>query len=200
MNIGSIINNAMYNSGVKSTSKKSSSKTRMDVDEVLTAENINKMKQLAYRDGVRGERSQEKIMFLHQCREKVAPDRKKLYAEAEAKASGNVKNVRYERPHELWEYLLEIVDKLDEGSVKGQYSSSDDYVFMEVFDEKGELCGRYDSNTGWHIQYTSAEKTVMNVLTSVYHETFLETYREYHGKSNNTAAYMGSNSQLDVRA
>ncbi|MCH5349327.1 MAG: hypothetical protein J1E40_08385 [Oscillospiraceae bacterium] len=196
MNIGSIINNALYNSGVKSTSKKSSSKTRMDVDEVLTVENINKMKQLAYRDGVRGERSQEKIMFMHQCRKKVAPDRKKLFAEAEAKASSNVKKLRYERPHEDWEYLLGIVDKLDEGSVKGQYWS-DGYACMDVFDEKGELCGRFASQGGWHIEYTSAEQTVMNVLTSVYHETFLETYREFHGKNGNSASHYGS--KLDVK-
>ena len=200
MNIGSIINNALYNSGVKSTSKKSSSKTRMSVDDVLNGKNINKMKQLAIRDGIKGERSQEKIMFLHQCREKVAPDRKKLLAEAKAKASMNTQKLKYERPHEAWEYLFEIVDKLDEGSVKGKYSSSDDYVFLEIFDENGELCGRFSSNTGWHTEYTSAEETVMNVLSSVYHETFLETYREYHGKSNNTAAYMGSNSQLDIKA
>ena len=200
MNISSIINNALYNSGVKSTSKKSSSKARMSVDDVLNEKNINKMKQFAIRDGIKGERSQEKIIFLHQCREKVAPDRKKLYAEAEAKASTNVKKVKNDRPHEAWEYILDIVDKLDEGSVKGQYSSSDDYVSLDVFDENGELCGRFDSNSGWHIKYTSAEQTVMNVLTSVYHETFLETYREYHGKSNNTAAYVESNSQLDVKA
>ena len=200
MNIGSIINNALYNSGVKSTSKKSSSKTRMNVDDVLNEKNINKMKQLAIRDGIKGERSQEKIMFMHQCREKVAPDRKKLLAEAKAKASMNTQKLKYERPHEAWEYLFEIVDKLDEGSVKGKYSSSDDYVFLEIFDENGELCGRFSSNTGWHTEYTSAEETVMNVLSSVYHETFLETYREYHGKSNNTAAYEVSNSKLDVKA
>lgn len=200
MNIASIINNALYNSGVKSTSKKSSSKTRMSVDEVLNEKNINKMKQLAIRDGIKGERSQEKIMFLHQCREKVAPDRKRLFTEAEAKASMNVKKVKNDRPHEAWEYLFDIVDKLDEGSVKGQYSSYDDYVFLEIFDENGELCGRFSSNTGWHTEYTSAEETVMNVLTSVYHETFLETYREYHGKGNNNAAYVGSDSRLDIKA
>ena len=198
MNIGSIINNALYHSGVKPTGKKSSQKERMDVDEVLTVKTINKMKQLATEDAIKGERGHAATIFKHQIREKVAPDRKKIFAEAEVNASRNVQKVKNERSHELWEYLLELTDKLDECSVKGQYGS-DGHVFMEVLDEKGALCGRYSSNSGWHIIHTPDEEAVMNVLGSVYNNTFLAVYRAVHGKSRNAAANAELNSQLDVR-
>ena len=199
MNIASIVNNALYNSGIKPTGKKSSSKERMAVDEVLTVKNINKMKQFAAQDAIKGERGYAATIFKHQIREQVAPDRKKIFAEAEANVPRNVQKVKSERPHELWEYLLEITDKLDECSVKGQYGS-DGHVFMEVLDEKGDLCGVFSSNSGWHIVHTPAEETVMNFLGKVYNDTFMNVYRDVHGKSKNTAAYSESNSQLDVRA
>ena len=199
MNIGSIVNNALYHSGVKPTSKKSSSKERMTVDEVLTPKNINKMKQLATEDALKGKRGHKMIMFTQECREKVAPDRKKIFAEAEANASRNIQKVKSEKHHELWEYLLELTDRIDDGSVNGQYCS-DGHVFMEVYDEKGEMCGRFGSQSGWQIVHTPTEEAVMNVLGAVYNETFISVYNSVHGKSKNAAAYAESNSQLDVKA
>ena len=188
MNIGSIVNNALYHSGVKPTSKKSSSKERMTVDEVLTPKNINKMKQLATEDALKGKRGHKMIMFTQECREKVAPDRKKIFAEAEANASRNIQKVKSEKHHELWEYLLELTDRIDDGSVNGQYCS-DGHVFMEVYDEKGEMCGRFGSQSGWQIVHTPTEEAVMNVLGAVYNETFISVYNSVHGKSKNAAAY-----------
>ena len=199
MNIGSIVNNALYHSGVKPTSKKSSSKERMTVDEVLTPKTINKMKQLATKDAIKGKRGHKMIMFTQECREKVAPDRKKIFAEAEANASRNIQKVKSEKHHELWEYLLELTDRIDDGSVNGQYCS-DGHVFMEVYDEKGEMCGRFGSQSGWQIVHTPTEEAVMNVLGAVYNETFISVYNSVHGKSKNAAAYAESNPQLDVKA
>ena len=199
MNIISAINNTLYNSGVKPSSKKASAKERMEVDEVLTPKTIIKMKQLAAEDAVKGKRGHAATKFKHQIREMVAPDRKKLFAEAEANASRNVQKVKNERPHELWEYLLELTDRLDDCSVKGQYGS-DGHVFMGVFDEKRNLCGRFSSNSGWHIIHTPDEETVMNVLGKVYNDTFMEVYRNVQGKSRNAAEYAEAGSHLDVRA
>ena len=102
MNIVSAVNNVLYNSGVKPAGKKSSSKERMTVDEVLNVKTINKMKQLATEDAIKGKRGHKMIMFTQECREKVAPDRKKIFAEAEANASRNVQKVKSEKHHELW--------------------------------------------------------------------------------------------------
>ena len=200
MNLGPIINNALYKSGIKPTGTKYSSKTgRMSADDVLNEKTIDKMKELATNDAVKGVRGHAATIFKHQIREKAAPDRRRLFAKAEANASREVRKAKHERSHELWEYLLDITDKLDEGSVKGQYGS-DEYVFMEVFDENGDICGRYDSNSGWHIKYTPDEETVMNVLGTVYNETFLAVYREYHGKNNDAPDHTEAVSQLDVKA
>ena len=71
---------------------------------------------------------------------------------------------------------------------------------MEVLDEKGDLCGRFGSQSGWHIVHTPDEEAVMNVLGAVYNETFIGVYNSVHGKRKNAAAYVGSNSGLDVKA
>lgn len=198
MNISSVINNAAYNSGVSSTGKKASSKGKKSIEEVLDVKTIEKMRQFAAKDAVKGERGHAATIFKHHIREKVAPDRKKIFAEAEANAPREVRKTKGERPHELWEYLLGIVDKLDEDLA--EFQGSDESVYLEAFDEKGNLCGRYSSNSGWHIVHTPDEEKIMNILGKIYNDTFMEVYRATHGNGDDTAAYAGSDSQLDVRA
>ena len=197
MGSGLVTNNILYNSGVKFAGKKSSSKKRMDTDEVLTVKNINKMKQLAVQDAVKGERSHAAAMFKHHIREKVAPDRKRIFAEAEKNAPKEFKKAKDERPHELWEYLLGIADEPEDSPVNGKYCS--DCGCIEALDEKGNVCGRYSSGSGWQIVYTPEEEKIMNFLGKVYNDTFMEVYRAAHGKSNNSADYSGAMSLLDVR-
>ena len=171
------------------TSKKQS------VDEVVTDESLNKIRQIAYRDAQRGKRcSAEYVTYLHECREKVAPDRMKIFAEAESKINKEFEK-NPERSKTLWDYLLEhLGEPNDDCTVKGKYNA-DGWVNMTAYDENGEVIGTYDSRTGWTAEWSSAENSCMNLMCAEYDIA----YREFRqSMKNGSAVTFENNSKLNI--
>ena len=196
MNLSLNLNKIGYSSTAKASGKKSAKKK--DISEGLNEKSIKKMEQLAYRDAVNGKQSHEATVFMHQCREKVAPDREKIFVNAQKGMSAKIE--RFKDPDNIWVYLLDIDEKIDGGSYKGNYTRTDDHTFIEAFDESGEKVGIYDSHYGWRTTWNSSERQVMAALANVYNETFREVYKEVH--RNNSKPELPSEIQagLDIRA
>ena len=199
INLTSIGFKSPYNSNIKASG--TSKKGKKDISDAVNEKSIEKVKQLATQDAIRGKRGKEASIYINECREKVAPDRKKIFSEIQAKASTSIKKYKKpERPHDVWEYLLDIADKTDEYSFKGHHSTANGHTFIRAFDENGENIGVYDSNNGWTVRYTSLEKQTMETLSRIYNETYKSVGRKLHSKNNNYAASIQSESRLDVTA
>ena len=190
---------SLYYSGVSFSG--TSKKGKKDISDAVNEKSIEKVKQLATQDAIRGKRGIEATFYVNECREKVAPDRKKIFRETEAKMSRSVEKYKKpDRPHDVWEYLLDIVDKTEEGSFKGEYSTVDGHTFIRAYDENGEEIGTYDSKWGWDITYTKLENQAMAALNKIYNDTFREVYHETHCKKSSNTASFRSESRLDVMA
>ena len=194
MNLYFNTNKIGYSQNSKIPDKKSVKKK--DVSEVLNDENIEKMRQIAYDDAIKGKQSHKATMFTNQCREKVAPDRKKIFINAEKGMSGEIDKFR--KPENIWLYLLETDGHFDGGSFKGNYTRADNHTFIDAFDENGERVGIYDSNYGWRVKQTSAEKQVMAELSMVYNETFISVYRAVHRSKSTSDVPLETKSTLDI--
>lgn len=189
----------LYYSGVSFSG--TSKKGKKDISYAVNEKSIEKVKQLATQDAIRGKRGMEATFYINECREKVAPDRKKIFSEIQAKASTSIKKYKKpERPHDVWEYLLDIVDKTEEYSFKGHHSTANGHTFIRAFDENGENIGVYDSNSSWSVRYTNLENQTMEILSRIYNETYKSVGRELHSKNNNYAASFQSESRLNVTA
>lgn len=190
---------SLYYSGVSFSG--ASKKGKKDISDAVNEKSIEKVKQLATQDAIRGKRGMEATFYVNECREKVAPDRKKIFRETEAKMSRAVEKYKMpDRPHDVWEYLLDIVDKTEEGSFKGEYSTVDGHTFIRAYDENGEEIGTYDSKWGWSVRYTNLENQTMEILSRIYNETYKSVGRELHSKNKNYTAPVQSESRLDVMA
>ncbi|MCM1330569.1 MAG: hypothetical protein NC253_14155 [Ruminococcus sp.] len=189
-----ITNKIGFNSAVKTSAKKSAEKK--GVSDVLTEENIDKMRQIAYDDAVKGKRGNKATVFMHQCREQVAPDRRNIFLKAEKGMSSEIGKIKNER--NIWVYLLDADGRFEGGSYKGNYTRTDNHTFIEAYDERGEKVGIYDSKYGWTATHTSAEKQVMSTLAGVYNETFNSVYKELY--RNNSAVPEETNSKFNAKA
>ncbi|MBD5140389.1 MAG: hypothetical protein HDT25_03100 [Ruminococcus sp.] len=196
MNLSLNLNKIGYSSTAKASGKKSAKKK--DISEGLNEKNLQKIEQLAYRDALKGERSYEATSFMHQCREKVAPDRKVIFAKAQKGMSAEIE--RFKDPTNIWVYLLDVDEKFDGGSFKGNYTRTDNHVFMRAYDENGEEVGIYDSKYGWSTTWTSAENQVWEALVNVYNSTFNEVYREVHRNKSKPELPSEIQAGLDIRA
>ena len=194
MNLYFNTNKIGYSQNSKISNKKSAKKK--DVSEVLNDKNIEKMRQLAYNDAIKGKRGSEAMIFRNQCREKVAPDRKMIFANAEKGMTAEIDKLR--TPENIWIYLLEPEGHFDGGSFKGNYTRTDNHTFIEAFDENGEKVGTYDSNYGWSTNHTSAERQVMSTLASVYNETFNSVYKAVHKSKKPSDVPLETKSNLDI--
>lgn len=196
MNLSLNLNKIGYSSNAKVSGKKSAKKK--DISEGLNEKTLEKMEQLAYRDAVKGKRSHEAASFMHQCREKVAPDRKVIFAKAQQGMSAEIE--RFKDPANIWVYLLDVDGKFDGGSYKGNYTRTDGHTFIEAYDESGEKVGIYDSKYGWKTTWNSAEKQVMATLAGVYNETFNKVYKEVHGNKSKPDVSTEIQTNLNIRA
>ncbi|MDE7288713.1 MAG: hypothetical protein K2N71_04300 [Oscillospiraceae bacterium] len=196
MNLSLNLNKIGYSSAVKALGKKSAKKK--DISEGLNEKSIKKMEQLAYSDAIKGKRSHEAAIFMNQCREKVAPDREKIFVNAQKGMSAEIE--RFKDPTNIWVYLLDVDEKFDGGSYKGNYTRTGNHIFIDAYDESGEKVGIYDSNYGWRIKHTSAEKQVMAALANVYNETFNKVYKEVHRNKSKPEIPSEIQANLDVRA
>lgn len=194
MNLYFNTNKIGYSQNSKISDKKSVKKK--DVSEVLSDENIEKMRQIAYNDAIKGKRSSEAAIFMNQCREKVAPDRKMIFANAEKGMSAEI--YKFKTPENIWIYLLETDGHFDGGSFKGNYTRTGNHTFIDAFDENGEKVGIYDSNYGWRTNHTSAEKQVMSTLAGVYNETFNSVYKAVHKSKNTSDVLSETKSTLNI--
>ena len=192
MNLYFNTNKVGYSQNSKISNKKSVKKK--DISEVLNDENIEKIRQLAYRDAINGERSKESTSFLHKCRQEVAPDRKKIFVNAEKGMSAEID--KYKEMN-IWLYLLEADGHFDGGSFSGVRDKSG-HVFMRAYDENGEEVGIYDSKYGWTTTWTSAENQVWEELVDVYNTTYNSVYKATHRSKNTSDVPLETKSTLDI--
>lgn len=185
-----------YNPNAKISNKKTTQKKH--IGDVLNDDNIEKMRKIAYNDAIKGKRSSEAAIFMNQCREKVAPNREIIFANAEKGMSVEID--KFKNPTNIWVYLLETDGHFDGGSFKGNYTRTGNHTFIEAFDESGERVGIYSSTYGWRIKQTSTEKKVMATLAGVYNETFNSVYRATHKSKNTSDVPVETMSNLDIRA
>ncbi len=167
---------------------------KKDISEAVNDKSLEKMREIAYRDAQKGVcGSSEYISYLHECREKVAPNRTKIFAQAESKIKEIEKNP--ERDKTLWDYLLEHLGEPDDDcSVKAKHHA-DGWVNMTAYDENGETIGKYDPNNGWITTWNSTEETSMKLLSAEYGAAFKE-YRQTM-KNGDTMA-LENNSKLNI--
>lgn len=128
----------------------------------------------------------EYFSYLNQCREKIAPDRSRIYAEAESKMRSACRQLQKKTDKDsILDYLLEWLSKdrkeyriLDTngslnagGSFVGRCGSTG-WLNINAYDENGECIGVYCSNmeAGWRIKYTEAEETCLSALRAAYGE------------------------------
>ena len=179
MRIGSSIINSINRAyGSKPTAK---AKQRKSLGDVMTDENISKMREIAYKDVVegRGDYSNDYKTFLSELRNEVAPDKKKLLAEARSQFDDDILKERNDCPDNLLEVILEKEGKLKESN--GSYNakiSPTGYVVMKIYDENGELAVRVCSSGKYHEFQTTPEQQCGKFFSSIY----ADAYKEFSNK------------------
>ncbi len=177
-------------------------KKRKSPGDVMTEENINKMREIAYNDALGDGKYESNSFrsFLFKLRDEVAPDRDKLLSEALAQFDKDIQNYAFkkgENPETLLEYILKAEGKFDSGN--GSYSGSrhpNGHICMDIFDENGDRVGGYSSNSGFHKFSTPKENCVGIFFSKLYHDTYLEYSNQIKNKTNVSEA-ISATSQLD---
>lgn len=150
---------------------------------MITDDVLKKVREIAYKDAENGDSAsprKEIVGLLSNCRDQVGPDRKTLLNEAQQQMDKDIQQFalkKGKRPETLLEYILEMEGKFDSGngSYEAQRSSSG-HTYMKIYDENGELAGTFDSNSGFHVHHTSAEKQVEQIIAQEYKDAFTERY------------------------
>ena len=198
MNLVNSINKA-YGSQSPTRTKK-----RKSPGDVMTEENINKMREIAYKDVSegRGERGKEYLSFLNELRSQVAPDRAKLLAEAQSQLDTDIAQYAFkkgEHPDNLLEVILDAEGKLDSGN--GSYNAHigpTGCVDIKIYDENVEQVAGYATIGGYHEMQTSAEKQLSKFFCAVY----ADAYKEVTHSTNKTeiaSANIDQSFQLDTK-
>ena len=177
-------------------------KHRKSVGEVITEENINKMREIAYKDVSegRGERSKEYLCFLNELRSQVAPDRAKLLSEAQSQLDKDIAQYAFkkgEHPDNLLEVILDAEGKLDSGD--GSYNAHigpTGCVDIKIYDENGEQVAGYATIGGYHEMQTSAEKQLSKYFCAVY----ADAYKEFSKQPTFYSNVSDTNVILDINA
>ncbi len=176
------INSSLIQNINKTFRKKANTKTKSkkSVGEVITDENINKMREIAYNDFSEGreERSKEYLSFLNELRSQVAPDKAKLLAEAQSQLDKDIAQYTVKKgvhPDNLLEVILDAEGKLDSGN--GSYNAHigpTGCVDIKIYDENGEQVAGYATIGGYHEMQTSAEKQLSKFFCAVYADVYKE--------------------------
>lgn len=136
-------------------------------------------------------------MFKASCREKIAPDRSKLFAQAKQKAdqaSAEIK--RTNRTGTIWDYFLVMNGDLDNsGSYYAEVSPSGSQ-YIEVYDENGEKVGIYDSFNGFKVKNTERENACISILGKEYRKA----YNEYRKEIENSQKYKSIDQKFETKA
>ena len=178
---------------------KSASSSKKDLSLAVNDETLEKMWQIGYNDGVNGTTcGSEYFSFLNECREKVAPDRSAIFAEAERKMRSACRQLQSETdaPSSIFDYILEaekgggreyrILETsgtLSGGSFRGRCGSTG-WLNINAYDENGESVGVYytSMNACWRIKYTAVEEQCLSALRDAYsagrREYFTQTKAE----------------------
>ena len=99
----------------------SRARKRKSPGDVMTEENINKMREVAYNDALGGGKYESNSFrnFLFKLRDEVAPDREKLLSGALAQLDTDISNYAFKHgkhPETLLEYILDAEGKFDRGN------------------------------------------------------------------------------------
>ena len=173
-----------------------STSSKKDLSSAVNEETLEKMRQMGYKDAKSDKLcGSEYFSYLNQCREKIAPDRSRICAEAESKMRSACRQLQRKTDKDsILDYLLERLSKdrkkeyriLDTkgslnagGSFVGRCGSTG-WLNITAYDENGECIGVYCSNmeAGWRIQYTEAEEQCLSALRAAYGEGMRAYYAE----------------------
>ena len=171
--------------------------SKKDLSLAVNDETLEKMRQLGYKDAKSGKQlcGSEYFSLLNQCREKIAPDRSRIYAEAESKMRSISRKLQSETGNVLpiFDYIFKAEKKDKEyrildtsGSVNGGGSfvgrcASTGWINIYAYDENGEIIGFHDSDgtkSGWKTIYTKAEDACIEALSAAYAEGTKAYYAE----------------------
>ena len=193
----------LVNSINKAYGSKSSSRARKrkSPGDVMTEENINKMREIAYNDALGGGKYESNSFrsFLFKLRDEVAPDREKLLSGALAQLDTDISNYAFKHgkhPETLLEYILDAEGEFDCGN--GSYSAhvAHGTIDMKIYDENGDFVGGYSSNSGFHKFSTPKENSVGIFFSKLYHDTYLEYSNQIKNKTTVSGDFTAA-SQLD---
>ena len=171
--------------------------SKKDLSLAVNDETLEKMRQMGYNNAKSGNLcGSEYFSYLNQCREKVAPDRSKICAEAESKMRRACRQLQRKTDKDsILDYLLEWLSKdrkkeyciLDTsgslnagGSFVGRCGSTG-WLNINAYDENGECIGFYSSDStpsGWRAIQTEAEKECIHSLSAAYAEGTKAYYAE----------------------
>ena len=170
--------------------------SKKDLSLAVNDETLEKMRQLGYKDAKSGKQlcGSEYFALLNQCREKIAPDRSRIYAEAESKMRSVCKQLQRETGTGflIFDYIfkaqkkdkeyriLETSGVLSGGSFRGRCGSTG-WINIYAYDENGECIGFHSSDStpsGWRAIQTEAEKACIHALSAAYAEGTNAYYAE----------------------
>ena len=170
---------------------------KKDLSPAVNDETLEKMRQLGYKDAKSGKQlcGSEYFSLLNQCREKIAPDRSRIYAEAESRMRSICRKLQSETGNVLpiFDYIFKAGKKDKEyrlldtsGSVNGGGSfvgrcASTGWINIHAYDENGEHIGFHSSDgtkTYWRTIYTEAEHECIHALSAAYAEGTKAYYAE----------------------
>lgn len=171
--------------------------SKKDLSLAVNDETLEKMRQMGYKDAKSGKQlcGSEYFSLLNQCREKIAPDRSRIYAEAESKMRKVSRQLQRETGSvfPIFDYIFKAQKKDKEyrildtsGSVNGGGSfvgrcASTGWINIHAYDENGEHIGFHYSDgakTYWHTIYTEAEHECIHALSAAYAEGTKAYYAE----------------------
>ena len=171
------------------------SSSKKDLSLAVNDETLKKMWQIGYNEAAKGKTCDaEYSSFMNECREKVAPDRKAIFAEAERKMRSACRQLQRETNvySSIFDYILEaekgegkeyrILETsgtLSGGSFRGRCGSTG-WLNINAYDENGESVGVYytSMNACWRIKYTAIEEQCRLALNDAYNAGSREYYNQ----------------------
>ena len=170
--------------------------SKKDMSLAVNDETLEKMRQLGYKDAKSGKQlcGSEYLSLLNHCREKIAPDRRGIDAEAESKMRRISRQLQRETGNSIpiFDYIFKAKRKDKEyriletsglsgcGSFRGRCGSTG-WINIYAYDENGECIGFHSSDSmrsGGRAIQTEAEKACIHALSAAYAEGTNAYYAE----------------------
>ncbi len=153
----------------------------------LNEETVKTVQELTYKWAMSGDSKDLKKVseYISKCWRNIEPDRKKLFAEAEAKACMAKRTSAKSRLPEdelsgIWKYMFKkksIAPDVAGGLSDGKSFAANirpSRTYIEVYNENGEVLGCYDSVNApdWHTTMTTEEHQCYDTLSRIYCDAY----------------------------